>query len=491
MGKSTDIAKKNFENNINNAREGVQLFKDVKYYTIDVFKKDIKKKETAAENISRFLDIREFENLLIPFYFECIHLENGVVVLDKKKYENNINEFLDKMAYNPREDEAFKKAHKDDPEIDELGLEIYDRYYYNQLEPYFDKFYSYNEKANKANYDFLTKERKFSVEDFFALQFSYTAQQAIMQSVSNKYNKEYFSTRYKSYTDVQNFKIEDTLRFVKVSYFSNELIDHDIEDINNTQKNKYEFDDEAVDIYLNYINDKSHIEMNFGDNLYSLLNLEDDDDDTFEITDYFEFKFEIFNTAQCQNFRKNNQVLKSIFIDGVELDSLFDNKRKAYKYLAEKILEGTHAIEVVDFLEADGLVKPNIVPVKFKFNQKEYVRENYTYLDRFLNFLHIKNNIPDLNKNEKNNFVLQQQNALDRHKKICETIANDLKEFNKHISGDEGVVGFKSDFKELNFDRPVQRQIDVEEVKEDNIKVIEQNINKEIVKEKDKNEIVK
>lgn len=492
MSKAKKILENNMKKNLKNIQIGAARYEKIYRLTDNYIRKNKERYDQACKNVNnRFIDSRELASVIMPYYFDCLEYKDNKIQFNTKKYEECLDTFMDKIAFVPKGDPEFEEKHKDDKEIDELGLNKYERYYYDQIRPYFDRIYSQIPVFMELDKKFICKKSKISVLDAFNLMYTYHFAQGMDLNISNVYNKEYYDQTFSNYEKIKMYKTYTTINTHKSFALATELARYKIYDSNNVNMVDFKFSSDALYEYINNLKDPSKIEIEFNPSFYEILASDEiDNDDMTLIRDVLDKQFDLYNLSDCQNFKDVNRSINNIFVDGKPLSNGSKNKKECYLDLARKIMEGNHKIEIVDLVEANGKVIPNIVPVKIKHNQKAYNKENHTKLDRLLNFLHLKSNIRRIEKIEDRNFLDTVRTSDTRSEEIYNVIRERVAEFNSKEENKGKMLGFECPIKSLNFDVKEQKNnIIVNDVKNVNdIKNDEINIEpqKEIINEKSK-----
>ncbi len=482
MPKAIKKFKENMQNNRNQIEEGLRLYDEVKELTTKFLKENEEMYKRAEKNAKKFIDVREIENILMANYINCCDNINGTMIFNENKYKEYIDKFVMYLSFDVKESETYQKLYEKNSGLDELGLNVYDRYYYDKLEPYFDNIYKLLPKIEKLNYDMFTKNIKLSSLDFYLKTYSIHFDQGFFENLTNKKNHYYFDSHFKNYDDVKHLKREVYFNMIAQYIFSDDLkkdgLMHAPVDPDTGEMFLTNFDSSALDSYLEYMNDPSVYKVEFDKDLYRLL---DNDAQGTTISPKIETKLSLFSFNNNHNFQFIHSY-DNIFIDGKKITTLSDEPYEMWKILSKKILEGNHSVEIVDIHEYDSKIKTEIIPVKFKHNNSEYNKVHYSWFQRLLNFVGIMHNIRDVSEIENNNFIEQQRNSADRHKMINETILEDLKNYNEKATRlGKPILGYECSNKELNIYN--KEAVDVVEVNQ-KIEDVKEDINIEIKTDK-------
>ena len=465
MPKASNILNKNCKKNKNAMSQGVKLYDDMYEKTRKLLKDNNEMYQKVLKNIKGFVDTREIEHIIMAYYPNCIDDVSGELVFNEVKYKEYIDEFISKLSFDVKSSDKYQKLYEKNNSKDELGLNIFERYYYDTLEPYFDNVYKLLPKIEKLNYDIFTKVGKYSVYDFYLKTYAYRFDQGFFENISKPKNHYYFDKHYKNFDDVKQLKQEIFFNMISqyeyLDILKKEGIEKTLVDPMTGYMYLANFDKSAIDSYIKFMNDPSKLELEFDSELYSLL-----DDDV--LNEQFRKKLELKLTL-CSSNNNHNFKLKhdydNIFIDGKRIEEYSLDSKEMWKIVAKKILEGNHAIEIVNVFEYDSKIKTEIIPVKFIHNNKEYNKVHYSWLQRFLNFVGIMHNTRNVEEIESNNFNEKQINSEERHKMINETILKDVLKYNDEASiNNDVILGFECINKELNVYN--KEAVDVVEINE-------------------------
>ncbi len=483
MPKTKKMINTNVKKNLKNFEIGCKRYEKISSYTDNYIRSNKERYEKVCKNAKKFIDIRELYNIFLPYYFACLEKNGKKTEFNKKKYDKYLDEFMDKLAFDPKDDPEFENSHKDDLKKDNLGLNKYERYYYDQIKPYYDNIYSHVLDYYNLDLKFMTRKSNFSVNDVFNIMYIYHFDQGLGLNISTKFNKEYYNETINTFKKSKFLSQFSTINANMALLLSDVLAKNNIYDSQNPTKYDTHYSDKQIDAYLNYLTNPTKIELEFNPRIYDICEKENiDRDDMLKIKSYLMNLVEIYNISPTENYNPTNRALKCLFVDGKPVSSFSDDNNEAYTEFAKKVIEGNHAIELVELVEDNSKIIPRIVPVKIKHDQKEYNRKNYTLLDRILNFFHVKNNIRQIEKIENENFARQQINNEDRYKEIYTRIRKDIVEYNSKLKREDVHLGFECDAKELNFEFEIKNIISIDVLKNQNTiinKVEDISINKE------------
>ena len=481
-------SKKTLLKNVNKNKEaiisGLKLYDDVYALTKKLLNDNKEMYDRVIINTKKFLDKREIEHIIMAYYLECFHNISTTPIFDENKYKEYIDNFLYKLSFDVSESEMYQKKFAKNSSKDELGLNVYERYYYDALEPYFDNVYKLLPKIEKINLDMFTKEGKYSQYHFFLKMYSYKFDQGFYENFKNDRNFYYYNAHYKNFDDVNNFKQEVFFNMLSHYLFNDILKEQDLmycpKDENGV-KFLTDFDESAVESYIAYLNNPEFLELQYDKELYRLLQT---DEKGFIFDKLLSQKMTLFSWNSNNNFKLKNDY-DCIYIDGVSIKTFSPDQNEMWRIVASKILEGNHAIEIVNVIEYDSKVKTEIIPVKFKHDNSEYNKLHYSWFERFLNFIGLKHSIRDISEIENNNFLDKQHTKEERYKNINLDILEKISKYNENaINSSNKTLGFECINQELNIYN--KALVDVLEINDD-IKEVE---DKAVRAEKDLNKSI-
>ncbi len=480
MPKASNILSKNCKNNKNAMVQGIKLYEEVYAKTKKLLKDNGEMYQRALKNIKSLIDVREVEHIIMAYYPNCIEFVGNDIVFNEVKYKEYVDKFIYKLSFDVKSSEMYQKQYEKNSGKDKLGLNVYDRYYYDNLEPYLDNVYKLFPKIEKLNYLMFTKSGKYNVYDFYLKTYSYNFDQGFFENISKQRNHYYYDAHYKNFDDVKNLKQEVVFNMISqyeyLDLLKKEGIVKSLIDPMTGKIYLANFDKSAIDSYIKFMDDPSKLELEFDPELYKLLE-NDAIDEKFNKKLYI--KLTLCSMNNNHNFKLKHDY-DNVFIDGKRISEYSDDTDEMWKIVAQKILEGNHAIEIVNIHEYDSKVKTEIIPVKFNHNNKEYNKVHYSWLQRLLNFLGIMHNIRNVEEIENNNFNSKQIDIEERHRMINKTILEDVKRCNNEamLAGDV-ILGFECENKELNiYNKEAVDVVEVNEKLED--KIVDVNSEKEI-----------
>lgn len=431
MKKYKKIFEKNIEKNIDKVKEGIELYNKIYKIASDLVPITEKFKNNLKKIASKFIDTREVINMSMFFYYDSI--ENNE--FNEEKFKDYVSSFVELLGSNPVDNDELKDEFLANKDTDELGFDVYDRYYYESIKPYFDMIYKNQDNLEKSVFKVFKEKSKLTKDDFFTFMVLRGHDQGIVVNIGESYNKQYKA----SY-----FKKEDSLRLLKNSLLNtmgqttlrDAVMDYDIKFTNDP--NKVNLPEENINMVVDFYKNQDSLQIDVNPKVYQALRKKEPNKkefykyrDTYAYPMYNFFDDTLISVNNTLQAKFKNDKFEHIFIDGVKLTEIEENSFTQSSYLAKAMCEGTHAIDTVVMLDDGNGVYPKIVPVKFNHNFKEYNKGHLGLWNRILNLFGIRDDIVDIEKIENKNFRNQQRNTKERYDKIYESLAKDIAKANE------------------------------------------------------------
>ncbi len=480
MGKSTITLQKNVNKNVDAVKDGYKFYNDAHNYIYNLLMKDrsnMKKGEEnnskydkMIKNVKRLVDTREIPHLLMPYLFSCLRYEDNDYVLDRDKFEKYANEFVDKLSY-------------DFSDRENVSVEEKNKYYYNAIKPYYDSYFAFTTELFKIQKDMYEHTKKHDKLVFAKLFYGFKTNQGYDRNITDDLNIKYYDDTYSTEQAARNFSYVRYLNYVASMQFHNAVVKGNTFKEMHKDLSPIEFsiDKDVPDIFLNYLKDLHHVEINFDPSLYDAIHNPSVKESFF--LSKLEPKMNMFYTVSKPHFHFYDN-FNSLYVDGKKFTELAEeNNRQPARYLTELILEGNHSFDMLDLESANNTISARIVPVKFKHDQKAYNKAHFSVFDRFLNFIGVKKNIRQYKKIEDENFKRSITNPNERFKKIYKSALEEVKKHNENLGKFDIKLNFKCPNFNIKLDINERNNIVVPEEKQSDLKT-EKDI--QINKSKDK-----